>query len=60
MTGQSSERVVTRWLQKSGFILVFKPAVVREGNGREIVKGNVDAEMVLHAAAIEYPGVSNM
>jgi uncharacterized LabA/DUF88 family protein len=24
-------------------------------NGKETVKGNVDAELVLHAAAIEYP-----
>lgn len=42
-------------LQKAGFILVFKPTVRYFENGRETVKGNVDAELVLHAAAIEFP-----
>lgn len=38
-------------LQKSGYILVFKPTLLLpEGK----VKGNVDAELVLHAM-IEYP-----
>jgi uncharacterized LabA/DUF88 family protein len=41
-------------LQAAGFILVFKPTVRYFENGKETVKGNVDAELVLHAAAIEY------
>ena len=42
-------------LQKAGFILVFKPTVQYFEDGVETVKGNVDAELVLHAAAIQYP-----
>jgi uncharacterized LabA/DUF88 family protein len=42
-------------LQSAGFILVFKPTVQYFENGVETVKGNVDAELVLHAAALEYP-----
>ena len=38
-------------LQKDGYILVFKPTLTLK-DGR--VKGNVDAELVLHAM-IEYP-----
>lgn len=41
-------------LQKAGFIVVFKPTVTYRDCGQEIVKGNVDAELVLHSAAIEY------
>jgi uncharacterized LabA/DUF88 family protein len=41
-------------LEQAGFILVFKPTVGYMENGKEVVKGNVDAELVLHAAAIEY------
>jgi len=41
-------------LQSSGFILVFKPTIRYFENGKETVKGNVDAELVLHASAIEY------
>jgi uncharacterized LabA/DUF88 family protein len=41
-------------LQAAGFILVFKPTVRYFENGKETVKGNVDAELVLHASAIEY------
>ncbi|OGL29327.1 hypothetical protein A3D14_00820 [Candidatus Saccharibacteria bacterium RIFCSPHIGHO2_02_FULL_47_12] len=41
-------------LQSAGFILVFKPTVRYFENGKETYKGNVDAELVLHAAAIEY------
>jgi len=39
-------------LRLFGYELVFKPTVI-DGNGK--TKGNVDAELVLHAAAIEYP-----
>lgn len=42
-------------LQRAGFILIFKPTVRYFDNGTETVKGNVDAELVLHAAALEYP-----
>ena len=41
-------------LQAAGFILIFKPTVRYFENGKETVKGNVDAELVLHASAIEY------
>jgi len=41
---EGNERVYT-YLQNAGFILVFKP-VVHFGVGK--IKGNVDAEMVLH------------
>lgn len=41
-------------LQAAGFILVFKPTVQYFEEGKQTVKGNVDAELVLHAAAIEY------
>jgi len=41
-------------LTKAGFILVFKPVLeIREG-GKTTYKGNVDAELVLHAM-IEFP-----
>ena len=41
-------------LQEQGFILIFKPTLVLK-NGK--IKGNVDAELVLHAM-IEYPNYS--
>lgn len=41
-------------MQEQGFILVFKPTLVLK-NGK--IKGNVDAELVLHAM-IEYPNYS--
>lgn len=37
-------------LRNEGFEIVFKPIVERVGE----VKGNVDAELVLHAAAVEF------
>ena len=41
-------------LQKAGYICIFKPTLeIKEGNTVKI-KGNVDAELVLHAM-IEYP-----
>ena len=42
-------------LQKAGFLLIFKPTVQYFEDGKMTVKGNVDAELVLHAAAVEYP-----
>ncbi len=42
------------YLQESGFICIFKPTL-RTSNHKKIkVKGNVDAELVLHAM-VEYP-----
>ena len=41
-------------LQESGYILIFKPTLERHERGKLIVKGNVDAELVLHAM-IQYP-----
>ena len=42
-------------LQTYGYVLIFKPTVIFEDeNGNRTMKGNVDAELVLHAAAIEY------
>lgn len=41
-------------LQRAGFILIFKPTIRYFKDGKETVKGNVDAELVLYAAAIEY------
>jgi uncharacterized LabA/DUF88 family protein len=41
-------------LQKSGFILIYKPTISRMVDRKQIIKGNVDAELVLHAAATEY------
>ena len=41
-------------LQAAGFILIFKPTVPYRENGRKQMKGNVDAELVLYSAAVEY------
>ncbi len=41
-------------LQSYGYILVFKPTICYTENGKKTMKGNVDAELVLHSAAIEY------
>ena len=41
-------------LQKAGYIVIFKPTLSFEKGGKYVVKGNVDAEMVLHTM-IEYP-----
>jgi uncharacterized LabA/DUF88 family protein len=49
----NNQRLYTH-LQAAGFILVFKPTVQYFENGKQTVKGNVDAELVLHTAAIEY------
>lgn len=40
-------------LQKAGFICVFKPTMEIKENGKIKIKGNVDAELVLHTM-IEY------
>ena len=42
------------YLQKAGYILVFKPTVQYFKDGKKTTKGNVDAELVLYAAAKEF------
>lgn len=41
-------------LQECGYILVFKPTLMRHEREELIIKGNVDAELVLHTM-IQYP-----
>ena len=41
-------------LQKAGYIVIFKPTLEYKKEGERFTKGNVDAELVLHAM-IEYP-----
>jgi uncharacterized LabA/DUF88 family protein len=36
------------YFQQSGFIVVFKPTLEIKVNGKTKIKGNVDAELVLH------------
>ena len=45
------------YLQESGYICIFKPTLPIKLDGRVVVKGNVDAELVLHTM-IEYPHYS--
>lgn len=42
------------FLQKAGYIVVFKPTLEYKRNGKIFTKGNIDAELVLHAM-IEFP-----
>jgi len=43
------------YLQKAGYIVIFKPTLFyKDKDGNKKVKGNVDAELVLHTM-IEYP-----
>ena len=37
------------FLQESGFILIFKPTLEHKHDGKVKIKGNVDAELVLHS-----------
>lgn len=37
------------FLQECGYILIFKPTLYRHLKKKTIIKGNVDAELVLHA-----------
>ena len=37
------------FLQESGYILIFKPTLERQQQDKVRIKGNVDAELVLHA-----------
>ena len=43
-----------KFLQEAGYIVVFKPTLEYKKKGTTRTKGNVDAELVLHAM-IEYP-----
>lgn len=53
--GYDPERTrMYNYLVSSGYILIHKPTVIYHENGKRMMKGNVDAELVLHAAAIEY------
>jgi len=45
------------FLQECGFILIFKPTLEFGQNGKIRIKGNVDAELVLHTM-IEYNNYS--
>ena len=38
-------------LQEMGYHLIFKPTTEYKANGKTVVKGNVDAELVLYATA---------
>lgn len=50
-----SRKTLYGMLRRSGFDLIFKPAVFYTGkDGSRCMKGNVDAEMVLYSAAIEF------
>jgi len=48
----SGNEALYAFLQKAGYKLVFKPTLLRKKKGE--TKGNVDAELVLHAM-IEFP-----
>lgn len=48
-----NEKMYTN-LQEMGFILVFKPTLPVNDNGKKTMKGNVDAELVLWASAATY------
>lgn len=42
------------YLQQCGYIVIFKPTLEYKKAGKVVIKGNVDAELVLHAM-IEFP-----
>ena len=42
------------YLQQVGYVIIFKPTLEYRKDGERLTKGNVDAELVLHAM-IEYP-----
>lgn len=43
-----NEKLYT-YLQESGYVLIFKPTLEFKKNQQRVTKGNVDAELVLHA-----------
>jgi uncharacterized LabA/DUF88 family protein len=44
----NNNQLLYTFLQKSGYICVFKPTLEIKENGTIKIKGNVDAELVLH------------
>ncbi len=44
----NNNQLLCTFLQKSGYICVFKPTLEIKENGTVRIKGNVDAELVLH------------
>jgi len=44
-------------LQEAGFVLIFKPTLERRLGDKVVIKGNVDAELVLHTM-IQYKNFS--
>ncbi|MEK9200823.1 MAG: NYN domain-containing protein [Patescibacteria group bacterium] len=50
----AGNEVLYKHLQESGYVLIIKPTLSAYVNGKAVVKGNVDAELVLHSM-IEYP-----
>lgn len=46
-----------KFLQECGYIVIFKPTLEHKENGKIVIKGNVDAELVLHTM-IEYKNFS--
>lgn len=51
-----NERLYTS-LQQAGYIVIFKPTVLTWERGEKAIKGNTDAELVLHTM-IEYSNYS--
>lgn len=49
---EGNQRLYT-FLQEAGYICIFKPTLAIEKGKKTVVKGNVDAELVLHSM-IEY------
>ena len=50
----SGNELLYTQLQKDGYIVIFKPTLAIKRGKKIVVKGNVDAELVLHSM-IEYP-----
>ena len=50
----SGNEALYTFLQKAGYIVIFKPTLEYKKDGEIHTKGNVDAELVLHTM-IEYP-----
>lgn len=44
----SGNEALYRSLREAGFILIFKPTLEMKKGGQSFIKGNVDAELVLH------------
>lgn len=45
----SGNEALYAFLQESGYILIFKPTLERQQQDKVKIKGNVDAELVLHS-----------